>query len=190
MRRAISCLRRGGGLMVLGAQSVPEPRPRRHGRRRRTAGRTVPPASMRPRHHPRTAVPFNALPDRSRGSSIPSRGSVCLDDKTRKRWDILPALAGRLRSGTGRPRPGATVLATTGAAGAARPLIAVQRYGEGRSMVFTGEASWRWRESCCPRPTGRPADILASVGQVAGTWRDRPGGRLPGGCRRAQAKAW
>jgi len=27
----------------------------------------------------------------------------------------------------------------------ARPLVAVQRYGQGRSMVFTGEASWRWR---------------------------------------------
>ena len=26
-----------------------------------------------------------------------------------------------------------------------RPLVAVQRYGLGRAMVFTGEASWRWR---------------------------------------------
>ena len=26
-----------------------------------------------------------------------------------------------------------------------RPLVAVQRYGQGRSLVFTGEASWRWR---------------------------------------------
>jgi hypothetical protein len=25
------------------------------------------------------------------------------------------------------------------------PVIAVQRYGRGRSMVFAGEASWRWR---------------------------------------------
>jgi hypothetical protein len=25
------------------------------------------------------------------------------------------------------------------------PLVAVQRYGRGRSMVFSGEASWRWR---------------------------------------------
>jgi hypothetical protein len=37
------------------------------------------------------------------------------------------------------------VLATAAAGGAARPLIAVQRYGDGRSMVFAGEASWRWR---------------------------------------------
>jgi hypothetical protein len=34
---------------------------------------------------------------------------------------------------------------TAGAGGSARALVAVQRYGEGRSMVFTGEASWRWR---------------------------------------------
>jgi hypothetical protein len=34
---------------------------------------------------------------------------------------------------------------TTGAGGVNRALVAVQRYGEGRSMVFTGEASWRWR---------------------------------------------
>jgi hypothetical protein len=26
-----------------------------------------------------------------------------------------------------------------------RPLVAVQRYGQGRSMIFAGEASFRWR---------------------------------------------
>ena len=26
-----------------------------------------------------------------------------------------------------------------------RPLIAVQRYGEGRSLIFAGEGAWRWR---------------------------------------------
>jgi hypothetical protein len=34
---------------------------------------------------------------------------------------------------------------TGGAGGTTRPLVAVQRYGEGRAMVFAGEASWRWR---------------------------------------------
>jgi hypothetical protein len=34
---------------------------------------------------------------------------------------------------------------TSGPGGASRALVAVQRYGNGRSMVFTGEASWRWR---------------------------------------------
>src|SRR4029079_3814734 len=43
-------------------------------------------------------------------------------------------------------RPGATVLAvTTAPGGAVYPVVAVQRYGQGRSMVFAGEASWRWK---------------------------------------------
>jgi hypothetical protein len=65
-------------------------------------------------------------------------------DDVRKRWDATPALASTVS--LGGPRPGASVLAVTGGAGGgARALVAVQRYGEGRSMVFTGEASWRWR---------------------------------------------
>jgi hypothetical protein len=65
-------------------------------------------------------------------------------EDTRKRWDALPALAAT--AALGAPRPGASVLAVTGSAGGnTRPLVAVQRYGEGRAMVFAGEASWRWR---------------------------------------------
>ena len=65
-------------------------------------------------------------------------------DETRKRWDAVPALASI--APVGGPRPGASVLAVTGGPGGApRALIAVQRYGEGRSMIFTGEAAWRWR---------------------------------------------
>ncbi len=65
-------------------------------------------------------------------------------DETLKRWNAAPALASIFP--LGGPRPGADVLAVTGGAGgAARALVAVQRYGEGRSMVFTGEAAWRWR---------------------------------------------
>jgi hypothetical protein len=56
----------------------------------------------------------------------------------------VPALAAI--SPLGSARPGASVLAVTGGpGGAARALVAVQRFGDGRSMVFTGEASWRWR---------------------------------------------
>ena len=37
-------------------------------------------------------------------------------------------------------------LIVTGASGGAiYPAIAVQRYGQGRSMIFAGEASWRWK---------------------------------------------
>ena len=64
--------------------------------------------------------------------------------ETRKRWEAVPALASV--SPLGGPRPGASVLAvTSGPGGAQRALVAVQRYGTGRAMVFTGEAAWRWR---------------------------------------------
>lgn len=65
-------------------------------------------------------------------------------EAVRKRWEALPALADAAPLGT--PRPGAAVLAiTTTGTGATVPLVAVQRYGRGRSMIFGGEASWRWR---------------------------------------------
>jgi uncharacterized membrane protein len=65
-------------------------------------------------------------------------------EETRKRWEALPALSSI--AAVGGPRPGASVLAvSSGPGGTPRPLIAVQRFGEGRAMVFAGEASWRWR---------------------------------------------
>jgi hypothetical protein len=65
-------------------------------------------------------------------------------EDTRKRWDATPPLAST--AALGGPRPGATVLALTNSAGgSSRALIAVQRYGEGRAMLFAGEAAWRWR---------------------------------------------
>jgi uncharacterized membrane protein len=64
--------------------------------------------------------------------------------ETRKVWASLPALAAS--APLGAPRPGATVLAvTTSPGGGVYPVIAVQRYGQGRSMIFAGEASWRWK---------------------------------------------
>jgi hypothetical protein len=62
----------------------------------------------------------------------------------RKTWAELPPLSAS--APVGGPRPGATVLALTQSSnGAPVPLVAIQRYGRGRSMVFAGEASWRWR---------------------------------------------
>ena len=59
-------------------------------------------------------------------------------DASRLRWLATPALSST--AGLGGPRPGAIVLATAGSAGGlGRPLVAVQRYGEGRSMIFGGE---------------------------------------------------
>ena len=65
-------------------------------------------------------------------------------EETRSRWEAVPALAGSVRIGP--VRPGAAVLAATAAgAGPERPLVVVQRYGAGRSMILAGRATWRWR---------------------------------------------
>jgi hypothetical protein len=65
-------------------------------------------------------------------------------EETRKMWSALPALAASAM--IGGPRPGATILAlTTAPGGGVFPVVAVQRYGHGRSMIFGGEASWRWK---------------------------------------------
>jgi uncharacterized membrane protein len=65
-------------------------------------------------------------------------------DETRRRWSALPALAAC--APLGGARPGATILAVAlTSTGATCPVIAVQRYGRGRSMIFSGEASWRWK---------------------------------------------
>jgi uncharacterized membrane protein len=132
--------RRGGGLVVLGAHSFLS---------RGLGGTSVEdvlPVGLTRRAD--TAIPATGgasyrvtLTDAGRQHPITRLGMT--DDETRKRWEGLPALAAA--ASLGAARPGATVLATTSAAGASRPLIAVQRYGEGRSMVFSGEASWRWR---------------------------------------------
>jgi len=59
-------------------------------------------------------------------------------------WSSLPSLAAA--AAVGRPRAGAEVLAmVSGPAGEPQPLVAVQRAGRGRTLVFTGEGAWRWR---------------------------------------------
>src|SRR4029077_13854078 len=59
-------------------------------------------------------------------------------------WSSFPSLASR--AAVGGPRPGAVVLAVTSSpSGVVLPVVAVQRFGRGRSMIFAGEASWRWR---------------------------------------------
>ena len=79
----------------------------------------------------------------SEGASHPvMRVGASIDD-TAKRWASVPALAGA--TALGAPRPGAQVLAVASTIDGLRPLVAVHRYGRGRAMIFTGEASWRWR---------------------------------------------
>lgn len=76
------------------------------------------------------------------GATHPATRIGASDADARRLWAALPPLASV--SLVGGPRAGAQVLATTGSSDI-RPLVAVQRYGQGRSMVFAGEASWRWR---------------------------------------------
>ena len=65
-------------------------------------------------------------------------------EATRARWEAAPPLASVMT--LGEPNPGASVLAlTTSVGGGVHPLVAVQPYGRGRAMLFTGEASWRWK---------------------------------------------
>lgn len=136
--------KRGGGLLVLGAQSfirsgladtpLEDVLPLGLSDR----GRGVVPASS---GSPRGA---NRVELTAAGETHPIMQLTADLDETRKRWEAVPALASV--SPLGGPRPGANVLAiTTGPGGSARALVAVQRYGTGRSMMFTGEASWRWR---------------------------------------------
>jgi uncharacterized membrane protein len=90
------------------------------------------------------SVPTHAVALTSEGAAHPIMRIGQTPDETRKLWTSLPALPAI--APVGGPRPGATVLAVTTSPGAGQvPLVAVQRYGRGRSMVFSGEASWRWR---------------------------------------------
>lgn len=134
--------RRGGGLLVLGARSF------LRGGLVGTPVEDVLPLSLDQRAD--TPAPASVSKAANRvsltepGLLHPIMQLAASSDETRKRWERLPPLPSAAPSGSARP--GATVLATTsGTAGAERALVAVQRYGEGRSMVFTGEASWRWR---------------------------------------------
>ncbi|HSC29420.1 MAG TPA: hypothetical protein VLD67_19235 [Vicinamibacterales bacterium] len=134
--------RRGGGLLVLGARSflqqglldtpVEEVLPLDLTDR---GGAGVPSAEARG---------LNRVSVTSAGEAHPMMQLAPALEESRKRWEAVPALASI--APLGGPRPGATVLAvTSGPGGAPRALAAVQRFGEGRAMAFTGEAAWRWR---------------------------------------------
>jgi uncharacterized membrane protein len=137
---------KGAGLLVFGGRSFAQ---------RGFAGtalETVLPLELGDRRGGLLRVPFDV--DRSRppltaivtpeGASHPVMRIGGSAAASAELWSELPPLAAS--AALGGPRPGATVLAvTTVASGGVYPLVAVQRYGRGRSMAFTGEASWRWR---------------------------------------------
>jgi uncharacterized membrane protein len=136
---------RGGGLLVLGGRSfaqhgligtpLEEVLPVELNDRRGTLVRTS--ATNGPSEHNKVVV----TPE---GETHPIMRIGETPEETRKLWAALPPLAAS--APLGGPRPGATVLAVTAVPGGGiHPVVAVQRYGRGRSMVFAGEASWRWK---------------------------------------------
>jgi uncharacterized membrane protein len=136
---------RGGGLLVLGGRTfaqrglsgtpLEEALPVELNDRRGGLVRTLLEVADLPAH--------NKVVVTREGEAHPIMRLGALEE-TRRRWAALPALAASAPLGT--PRPGASILAlTTAPGGGVYPVVAVQRYGHGRSMVFAGEASWRWR---------------------------------------------
>jgi len=136
---------RGGGLVVLGGRSftsrgligtaLEEALPVELNDRR--GGLVVTALAGRDAAHNKIVV----TPD---GENHPIMRVAGSREDSLKAWSALPPLAAS--APLGGPRPGATVLAVTQApAGGLFPVVAVQRYGRGRSMIFAGEASWRWK---------------------------------------------
>jgi uncharacterized membrane protein len=137
---------RGGGLLVAGGRSfaqrglagtpLEEALPVELDPRRGAPVRTPAASAM--------AAPPNKVLVTPEGENHPVMRIGDSPDETRRLWAALPTLAAC--APLGGTRPGATVLAVASATtGAMYPVIAVQRYGRGRSMIFSGEASWRWK---------------------------------------------
>ena len=136
---------RGGGLLVLGARSFD---------RQGLAGTALEealPIDLTDRRSQITLaaaeVPIvepNTPALTTDGALHPATRLAVTPEENREKWSKLPSLASVAH--VGGTRPGAQVLAVAlTAGGTPQPLIAAQRYGQGRSMVFAGEASWRWR---------------------------------------------
>jgi uncharacterized membrane protein len=136
---------RGGGLLVLGARSfdrqglagtaLEHALPIDLTSRRATITLATAPVTANEPNTPALTVD---------GLLHPATRLAVSPDENRQKWAQLPPLASM--AAVGGARPGAQVLAVALTAGGnPQPLVAAQRYGQGRSMVFAGEASWRWR---------------------------------------------
>ncbi len=137
---------RGGGLLVLGGRSF-----ERRGFMGTPIEHVLPlelndrrGGAVRPPSGEEGPAPHDTLVLTEEGQRHPVMRLGGSPEESRKLWATLPSLASS--AAVGGPRPGASVLAvSTQASGAVLPVVAVQRYGRGRSLMFAGEASWRWR---------------------------------------------
>jgi uncharacterized membrane protein len=68
-------------------------------------------------------------------------------DANRALWEKLPKLNGLTR--LGKPRAGATVLAVRGDTD--EPVLVSEDYGQGRTLAFAGDTTWRWQRLGQPR---------------------------------------
>jgi uncharacterized membrane protein len=64
-------------------------------------------------------------------------------ERNADRWKKLPYLQNY--QDTGKPKPGAVVLAEMTVANRRMPLLVTQNYGRGRSALFATSGSWRWQ---------------------------------------------
>ncbi|MBI2828657.1 MAG: FixH family protein [Acidobacteria bacterium] len=132
---------RGGGLLVLGARSLVQQS------FANTALEDVLPLRLTDRGN--GVVRITARPDVRFAVTLTPDGQshpimrIGEPGDMATRWAALPPLSGA--AALGALRPGAQALALVQTPDGPRPLVAVQRYGQGCSMLFTGEASWRWR---------------------------------------------
>lgn len=137
---------RGGGLLVYGGKTfaqrglmgtpLEEVLPVELGDRRGGLARASFDPERMPKHHGVALTPD--------GRNHPVMRIGATPEESERMWEALPPLSSA--APLGGPRPGAQVLAVTSVGGGGIvPLVAVQRYGRGRAMVFAGEGSWRWR---------------------------------------------
>jgi uncharacterized membrane protein len=93
---------------------------------------------------PPTLVTQRATPTPG-GQGHPALQLAATDSASGARWGALPALTTVNR--LGRAKPGATVLlsGTLEDGVTSRPLLAYQRYGRGKAIVFGAQDSWLWQ---------------------------------------------
>lgn len=131
---------RGGGLLVLGGRDALG-----EGGYGGTAVSDALPLELQgvPGDVPAVAT-LHATPT-SPGVGHPALQLAATDSATRARWATLPPLTAVNR--LGRTKPGATVLlsGTAGDGVTSRPLLAFQRYGRGKTIVFGVQDSWLWQ---------------------------------------------
>lgn len=93
---------------------------------------------------PAALVTLRATPT-SPGAGHPALQLAATDSLSAARWATLPPLTSVNR--LGRSKPGATVLlnGVTADGVTTRPLLAFQRYGRGKAIVFGAQDSWLWQ---------------------------------------------